>query len=208
MLIASKYAGRCSKCQVRFEAGTMIEWSRTTPARHATCPVLAAVGQAEMRAEADKVPFAVAPVIEKLVDLSKVTEFLGGAKAKGLIAPKVRFVAPGGGEMKLSLAGATSKYPGAVQVKINGAWIGRVNADGTARGPMVDRPAIIEALVIVGADPAKAAKEFAALTCRCSFCNLPLTDEGSVEVGYGPICARRYGLPHEPKGTKAVGVAA
>jgi hypothetical protein len=37
--------------------------------------------------------------------------------------------------------------------------------------------------------------------CRCSFCGLALTDEGSVFMGYGPICARNYGLPHVALGT-------
>jgi hypothetical protein len=184
----------------------MIEWSRTAPARHVACPVAPAAGHAAMMVENGLVA---APVVEeKKVDLSKVAIFLSGAMANGLIAPKVRFVAPGGGELRLAMAGSTSKFPGAVQVKINGAWVGRVQADGVARGPMVDRPAIIEALAVVGNDPAKAAKEFAALTCRCSFCNLHLTDEGSVEVGYGPVCAKKYNLPHQPKGAKAVGVAA
>ena len=33
---------------------------------------------------------------------------------------------------------------------------------------------------------------------RCVFCSTPLTDDGdnrSVQVGYGPICAAKYGLP-------------
>ena len=33
---------------------------------------------------------------------------------------------------------------------------------------------------------------------HCAFCGLELTDDGegrSVEVGYGPICAKKYGLP-------------
>ena len=37
-----------------------------------------------------------------------------------------------------------------------------------------------------------------ALTHHCVFCSRELTDDGegrSVEVGYGPICARKHGLP-------------
>ena len=30
---------------------------------------------------------------------------------------------------------------------------------------------------------------------RCVFCSLGLTDERSVAVGYGPVCAGNYGLP-------------
>lgn len=38
----------------------------------------------------------------------------------------------------------------------------------------------------------------AKLTGHCSFCQRELTDAGSLEVGYGPICADRWGLPHAP----------
>ena len=54
------------------------------------------------------------------------------------------------------------------------------------------------------AEPARCAKEYGAVACCCSFCGLQLTDEGSIEVGYGPICAARYGLPHEAKRGKAL----
>lgn len=37
---------------------------------------------------------------------------------------------------------------------------------------------------------------------------LPLTDAGSVEVGYGPVCASHWGLPHSPKGTPALSAVA
>lgn len=30
---------------------------------------------------------------------------------------------------------------------------------------------------------------------RCCYCGLPLDDPRSVEMGYGPVCARRWGLP-------------
>ena len=58
--------------------------------------------------------------------------------------------------------------------------------------------------VAVAADPAAAAKAYGALMGRCSFCDTAITDEGSVEVGYGPVCAKRFGLPHTPKGTKVL----
>lgn len=42
---------------------------------------------------------------------------------------------------------------------------------------------------------AKEAASFGALTGRCVFCDRELTDERSIEVGYGPVCAERNGLP-------------
>lgn len=39
------------------------------------------------------------------------------------------------------------------------------------------------------------AARFGKTTGRCVFCSRMLTDERSIEVGYGPICAEREGLP-------------
>lgn len=42
---------------------------------------------------------------------------------------------------------------------------------------------------------AELAAKFGALYGRCVFCSQTLTDERSIEVGYGPICAENHGLP-------------
>ena len=42
---------------------------------------------------------------------------------------------------------------------------------------------------------AEEAAAFGALTGRCVFCSRKLTDERSIEVGYGQTCAAREGLP-------------
>lgn len=34
------------------------------------------------------------------------------------------------------------------------------------------------------------------MTGKCCFCNSPLIDQKSTDVGYGPVCAKHYGLPH------------
>jgi len=60
-------------------------------------------------------------------------------------------------------------------------------------------------LLKVAADPARAAREYAALMGACSFCGLPLTDAGSVRVGYGPICAGNWGLPWTREGVPVLG---
>lgn len=43
-------------------------------------------------------------------------------------------------------------------------------------------------------------REFGVKTGRCCFCNLALTDDKSAVLGYGPVCAKNYGLPHGKKG--------
>lgn len=53
---------------------------------------------------------------------------------------------------------------------------------------------------LAGARPltAEEAASFGHEHDRCVFCFLPLSDDGpdrSVHVGYGPVCAKKYGLP-------------
>jgi len=187
MTMLSKFAGTCRTCRQPFRAGTMIDWSRATGAVHADKALCQAV--------------AVRPVPVAVVEAHAVTEFLKAAQGRGLRAPKVRFLAPGGGELRLGLAGGRTKYPGSVQVKVNGEWVGRVEADGSLTPRLAAMPGMVDTLTAVAQDPATAAARYGALMGRCSFCGLQLTDAGSVEVGYGPVCAKSYGLPHKPKGT-------
>lgn len=42
---------------------------------------------------------------------------------------------------------------------------------------------------------AEKAAAFGKLYGVCVFCGLTLTNEASIEVGYGPVCAENYGLP-------------
>jgi hypothetical protein len=202
MTMTAKFAGTCKRCNGRIMAGDVIAWSKGYGATHA----YAATCQQELdRAAARAVAPAPAYVAPVAVNMAAVVALLTQARERGLKAPKARFRAPGGGELRLSLAGGETKYPGAVQVKLDGAWIGRVNVDGTLAGyALTSDPAMQAALVAIASAPAEAAKAYAALAGRCSFCSLPLTDAGSVEAGYGPICAKKYGLPHEALGTPHV----
>jgi uncharacterized protein DUF6011 len=194
MTITSKFPGTCTGCGERFAAGTPVEWRKgTTGVRHATPQACAA-------ARAGR---AAAPPAVAALNLKPIADFLAAAQARGLKHPRARFLAPGGGELRLSLAGAKSRAPGSLQVIVADQWRGRVHADGTVAGPLGSDRALADALLRIAENPAEAAMAYGALMGRCSFCDLPLTDAGSVAVGYGPICARKWGLPHHPKGTPA-----
>jgi hypothetical protein len=200
MLMKSKFGGKCKTCNGPIVVGTPILWTRQDGARHAD-PKACVAAVEFMTAQR-----AMAPVVQTVarVEAGSVTGFLQAAKGRGLKAPKVRFLAPRGGELRLSLAGGNTHYPGAVQVKVDGVWVGRIEADGRLTPGLSNDPAMVETLTAVANDPAGLAKAYGALMGRCSFCGLTLTDAGSVEVGYGPICAENYGLPHTPKGTPTV----
>ena len=201
-LMNSYYAGKCAACQEAFPAGTSILWDGVTrTARHSDAQVCAKV-----LADRAAAPAPVAPVAP-VVDLSTVVAFLAVAASNGIKAPKARFLAPDGqGELMIRMApaliyGRPNPHAGKVYVDLNGRKYGVVLLTGEAYGRMATDDKVIATLKAIAANPAKAAQEYGALHCRCSFCNLALTDAGSVEVGYGPICAKHWGLPHTPKGT-------
>jgi Family of unknown function (DUF6011) len=195
MTMTAKYSGTCTACGQRFVAGAAIEWAKGAGARHATPDDC----QAATRAAAQ------APAAAPTLDMRKVVAFLTAAQARGLKAPKARFLAPDGrSELRVAMAGRASKYPGSVQVYLADEWIGRVMPDGAVAGRLAQAPDVLALLDTIAGNPAEAARAFGAVMGRCSFCALPLTDEGSTEVGYGPICAQKFGLPHRPKGTRAV----
>lgn len=193
--ITSRFTGTCKACGASFPAGTIIQWSRAAGARHADL----AVCEAARIAQANRP--APTPVT---MDGAPIAAFLQAALDRGLKFPKVRFLTRDSRELRLSLAGSGSRYPGAVQVKVGDEWAGRIQSDGTVAGPLAAMPELLGTIETIAADPAKAAQAYGALAGRCSFCHLALTDAGSVEVGYGPICAKSYGLPHQPKGTPMV----
>jgi hypothetical protein len=194
--LISKFAGTCQRCRTAFLAGTAILWARNAGATHAD-PQACAAAAAQ--------PVAPSPPAV-VVNLRPIYEFLVGAQARGLQWPKARFLAPDGKqELRLTLAGTRSKVPGSIQVYLADAWIGRVEPpEGRVVGSLASNRAVLDLLVRIASNPAEAAQAYGALMGRCSFCGLALTDEGSVDVGYGPVCAKKWGLPHQPKGTRGV----
>lgn len=204
MTITAKFDGRCKACGCDMPKGTIISWSRETGARHVSsqaCETAKAARDARRQAMYTATPTIAAPVFT--LDGASIVALLTMASAH-IKFPKVRFAGPNGRELLLSLASKTSKNPGAVYVKVGGDYAGLIAADGSLRGRLTNDGALLALLTAIAAEPARLAREYGALTGHCSFCNLQLTDAGSVEVGYGPVCAKHYGLPHTPKGTPGV----
>ena len=108
-------------------------------------------------------------------------------------------------EIALSLARAGSKAPGTVAVTDNrpygsNTFYGRVAPDGAWQPGKYASPATLTAVTALLAafakDPSGVAADYGRLVGRCAFCGSELTDERSVSVGYGPICAKRRGMPY------------
>jgi hypothetical protein len=165
------------------------------------------VSQAKSRGLSQRQLFFVDKLVKKARGEDKVVigsvaatiAFFDRAK-EHLKNPKV-IITVDGEPVKLSMAGTRSSQPGTITVAeaggYGGYWYGRISRDGSYK-PTADAarlPGLPEALKRFAEDPAKVAAEHGKLTGHCSFCNRALDDKRSTEVGYGPVCAKRYGLP-------------
>lgn len=112
--------------------------------------------------------------------------------------PKLR-INSNRGRVALSLAGPRSSRPGLLNVKLESDWIGRFDS-----GRLVG-PGFPTGLEIAGVDapewfarlfesPETVLAEAGKYGGHCVYCFLPLSDSRSTEKGYGPICARNWGL--------------
>ncbi len=142
--------------------------------------------------------------------LDKLVDLFDEAK-KHLAHPKIR-ISVDFQTYALSVAGPDAKKPGTINVTDGrpygqNIWFGRVSVEGAYEpGRKLDNRQIMNvttALKYIAADPAKAASEHGVLTGYCCFCNRYLDDPKSTEVGYGPVCAKKWSLPWGQKG-KAV----
>ena len=74
--------------------------------------------------------------------------------------------------------------------------VGAVFAAGT-RDPRAGQAArISEALRRLAAFGAKELARVGRVSGRCCYCSRTLTDPQSMDLGYGPVCAKYHGLPH------------
>lgn len=119
--------------------------------------------------------------------------------------PKISFFALDQ-HLQLTIAGDRARCPGSINVcEADGdGWFGRIHQDGkfepSRRVTAETTTAITAALQAFAADPQGVALAYGRRTGNCCFCCKPLVDPVSVHVGYGPICAKRYELPHRHTG--------
>lgn len=129
-------------------------------------------------------------------DLSSLRDMLAGSGKK---FPKLRFQV-GEQAIVLSLAGERSSRCGTVNItdgRPYGAntWFGRIELDGFLTAGKAATDEIVSALVTFAADPSAFAAQHGVATGCCMFCGRELETAESRSVGYGPICADRFGLP-------------
>lgn len=132
--------------------------------------------------------------------VSAIVDRLESAHQSGLKYPSMRFPTrlEEHGGLDLSRASKKSSRPGSVHVTpIEGdAYWGRIRTDGSFHARDETPEGTASVLKEIASDPEKAARTEGLDTGHCSFCGHDLTEEGSLEVGYGPVCAKHFGLPH------------
>lgn len=127
--------------------------------------------------------------------------------------PKIRLMA-NRRPITLKLNGPNSSNPGDISVTNGKSWssglseyYGCVSASGQwlPSGAVKDvgfMSAIQDVLIKLAGDPVGTASAFGKETGSCCFCTSDLTDERSVSVGYGPVCAKYHLLPWGPVKSK------
>ena len=101
--------------------------------------------------------------------------------------------------IRLQRAGEKANYPGSITVKADGRWAGRIHRDGTFEMSHNIPDWTVEFLQAFNKSPQKISAWFGRNSGNCCYCNRWLTDDRSLEVGYGEQCARNY---HQPWGSK------
>lgn len=109
-------------------------------------------------------------------------------------------------EISLWMSGAQSSHPGYINVSDGrpygqSVWYGRISPKGewtaNLRAGSLALQTVEQFLLKFSAAPAKTAAEYGRLTGHCCFCSKPLTDPQSTAAGFGPTCAKNYGLEAE-----------
>lgn len=132
-----------------------------------------------------------------------IAGLLATAREHGAKCPKLTYpagTATSTGRIKLSTSGAQSSNPGRVHVTDGGAfgsneYYGRLLEDGTlvSRQPIPE--AVLALLQAIDAAPQAFSQLAGWLHGTCCYCGADLSTAESRGAGYGPICARKYGLP-------------
>lgn len=137
----------------------------------------------------------------KVENLAPVVELFDRAHGNGLKYPKLTFDASAVGVPLQLKRAATGREPGSVFATDgerfgSNAYYGRIGRNGIFTAAR-DCPAeLLPFLVKLGTDTANVAAMYGRASGSCCFCDAELTDERSVHVGYGPVCAKKWGMPY------------
>lgn len=122
------------------------------------------------------------------IDVSKIEAAFAKARSNDIKRPRLKL-----GHFGFSMAPASGKNAGSIYVKQGEDYLGRVTA-GKFYATRECGDERRDRIVAVASNPAAAAKAYGQRTGQCSCCGRELTNHASIDLGIGPICAKRYGL--------------
>lgn len=134
-------------------------------------------------------PAAVHGGLQSLVDML-------ASAAKTLKHPRIVYRG-----VRLSIAGERSRHPGSISVTDDARsfgdrlWYGRITPGGAFHASRSCPLEVAAVLTDLASDPAGKTAAEGKRTGACCFCGRELSTKESLHVGYGPICAGKYGLP-------------
>ena len=123
------------------------------------------------------------------VDYRKVKEVLDNAFSDGINNPKLRF-----GDIVLSRAGDNGANKGAVYIKVDGEYAGKLHGGYFLPIKMNQlwRQETFKRLKVILNDPLEQAVAYGRKFGSCCACGRTLTNHASIEAGIGPICGSRF----------------
>lgn len=138
------------------------------------------------------------PKITETVDATRIIELFEEAK-KSRKYPKV-VAANDAITLRFTMAGERAGFPGSINLIDNDTreWLGRIHTNGNVQFTRrADAETVRRATSLVrdfAQDPVAVARRSGHITGECCFCSKGLTDDRSRHAGYGPVCAKRFGL--------------
>lgn len=131
----------------------------------------------------------------RIVELFK-TAYAYGAKRR----PKIVLETSNGMPVMFAPAPPSGRNAGCVYVSNGEAepanvYYGKITPNGKFEPAKACSDEIRDLIVALAKDPVGVARAYGLATKYCCFCAAELTAGESQAVGYGPICAEKYGLP-------------
>jgi Family of unknown function (DUF6011) len=139
------------------------------------------------------------PNVNRFANLYSLFQY---AVSQNLKFPKIRLQFQND-TVVVKLAGNKSRYEGQLMVtndagygSSSNKYFGRVDQTGAIIAGRDLTPAIEGLLEEFATNPVEVAQRYGKLTGNCMFCDKKLDTLDSVACGYGPVCARKWNLPH------------
>lgn len=138
-----------------------------------------------------------APEPEKVRGLLPIVEMFQNAMGSAKAACVLRVLHNETDTLKIKPA---KKYPGSHYV-VGGEWpdesyYGRITPDGEfIPSRLGTDEGVVASLRQFAANPKEQAFRYGRVLGHCCFCGRLLTEQISIDLGYGPVCEKKWGLP-------------